>query len=105
MSRGYRGYKEIKYKKVDLSHMPYISDKDTFKAVIFARRLIGVGMPIGLANYKAAKYYGLDVNQVARYMGKLASNTREEYTENDAWFDDEQWKKKKLLCGKQSWNV
>lgn len=88
-------YREIKYKKVDLSHMPYISDKDTFKAVIFARRLMGAGVPAGLANYKAAKYYDLDVSEVARYMGKLASNTREEYTGNDACFENEPWEKKR----------
>lgn len=82
-------------KKFDLSHMPYIRDKNTFKAVMFARNLMGQRVPIQLAIYKAAEYYGVKTYQVARYMGKLGSNTRDEYTGNDACFDDEQWKKKK----------
>ena len=88
-------YKKIEYKEIDLSHMPYISNKNTFKAVVFARRLMGAGYSIGLANYKAANYYDVCVSEIARYMGKLASNTREGYTGNDACFENEQWKKKK----------
>ena len=32
-------YKKIEYKEIDLSHMPYISNKNTFKAVDFMRQV------------------------------------------------------------------
>jgi len=89
-------------KKFDLSHMPYIRDKDTFKAVMFARNLMGQRVPIQLAIYKAAKYYKVNTYQVAKYMGKLGSNTKEEYIGNDACFYDEQWEKKKRKRSKNN---
>lgn len=47
--------------------MEFIADKDTFKAVMFAKKMIGQGTPAGLAIYKAARYYGVDQADVAYY--------------------------------------
>lgn len=41
-------------------------------------------MPIGLANTKAAKYYDVDVYEVAKYMGKLEANTRDKHLLTDS---------------------
>jgi hypothetical protein len=85
----------MEYKRFDVSHMPYIKDKNVFKAVMFSRSLMRENVSIGLAIYKAAKYYGLETSKVAKYMGKLGSNVREGYEGDDACFDDEQWSAKK----------
>lgn len=50
----------------------YIGDKDVFKAVSFARTMIRQGVPPGLANHKAAKYYGVARSEVAKYCGQSA---------------------------------
>lgn len=57
--------------------MDYISDKATFAAVMFARKLIREGMSPGLANAKAAKYYKVAVSAVAKYVGQHASRTKQ----------------------------
>ncbi len=81
-------YKKLGYEELDLSNMPYIKNKNVFKAVIFARRLKHTGMPIGLANTKAAKYYDVDVYEVAKYMGKLGANTRDKHLLTDSDKED-----------------
>lgn len=50
--------------------MPYIEDKDVFRAVTFALKLKQT-MTIGLAIHKAAKYYGVSQGEVARYVGMI----------------------------------
>lgn len=57
-------------------HMDYIEDKELFKAVMFARRLIRQGTKPGLANSRAARYYRLSVADVARYTGQTGGRTR-----------------------------
>ena len=54
----------------------FIDDKDVFAAVSFARKMIRTGTTPGLANYKAARYYNVDVSTVARYVGQVASKKR-----------------------------
>lgn len=75
--------------KFDLSHMPYIRNKNMFKAVMFVRYLIRKSVPIKLAIYKSAKYYDLSITEVARYVGKLGSNTRDGHIGNDTCFDND----------------
>ena len=48
--------------------MSYIANKDVLKAVRYARNL--KNMSTQKAMYKAAKYYGVDVSEVAKYIGK-----------------------------------
>ena len=54
--------------------MPYIKDKDVYKAVMFARKMHKDGMNAGLAIYKASRYYKVDQSDVAYYMGQLGGN-------------------------------
>lgn len=54
----------------------YIEDKSVFAAVSFARKMIRTGTSPGLANYRAARYYDVDVSTVARYVGQVASKKR-----------------------------
>lgn len=53
--------------------IPYIKDKATRSAVYFALKMKNDGTPIGLAIYKAAKYYKVAVKDVAYYMGKIGA--------------------------------
>lgn len=55
-------------------YMDYIEDKDVYKAVMFARKMKQEGMSMGLAIYKAARYYGVNQQDVAHYMGQLGGN-------------------------------
>jgi len=82
---------KMDYKKQDLSHMPYIKDKECFKAVLFARRLMGTGLETGSAIYRAAKFYKIEVSKVAKYIGKFASNVQYDKTGQEACFEDEYW--------------
>ena len=50
--------------------MDYIPDKELFKAVMFARRMIRQGTKPPLANSRAAKYYHVSVSDVAKYTGQ-----------------------------------
>jgi hypothetical protein len=59
------------------NRMDYIGDKSVFAAVMFARKLIRGGMSPGLANARAAKYYGVQVSDVAKYVGQHASRTKQ----------------------------
>ena len=54
----------------------YIEDKDLFKAVMFAKKMINSGQPAGLAIYKAARYYGVDQSEVARLAGQKRSSKK-----------------------------
>ena len=50
--------------------MDYIKDKTLFKAVMFARKMIRDGTPVGLAEYKAARYYGVKKSDVSFYVSQ-----------------------------------
>jgi hypothetical protein len=50
--------------------MNYIPDKQLYAAVMFARRMIREGTPPGVANTRAAGYYGVSIHDVARYVGQ-----------------------------------
>ena len=54
----------------------YIPDKDLYAAVMFARKMIRQGTPAGLANYKAARYYGVDSSDVAHFVGQAGRRSR-----------------------------
>ena len=54
----------------------YIKDPKVFKAVSFVRSMLKKGEPIRLAIYKAAKYYKVSVNEVAKEIGKHAANCK-----------------------------
>jgi len=57
--------------------MPFISDKDLFGGVMYARRLIREGNPPGLAIVKAASYWRVDKSDVAHYVGIVANNVKQ----------------------------
>lgn len=67
------------------SLMEYIEDKDVFKAVSFARKLYREGVPIGLAVYKASRYYHVDQTDVAHYMGQLGGNVNSIKQKRKRW--------------------
>jgi len=54
--------------------MDFIPDKTLFKAVMFARKMMRDGTPPGVANSRAAAYYGFQVHQGAHYTGQVAAN-------------------------------
>jgi len=56
--------------------LDYISDRTLFKAVMFARQMMREGTSARRSNAIAAKYYGKDVSDVARYTGQVASRCR-----------------------------
>ena len=56
--------------------MDYITNKTLLKAVMFARTMIRKGTPPGLANYRAAKHYGVSVSSVAHYVGQTAGTVK-----------------------------
>jgi len=64
----------------DNYYMDYIADKSVFKAVMFARKLMRNGIKPGLANYKAAKYYGVNTSEVAHYVGQVGGNCSQRYS-------------------------
>ncbi len=55
--------------------MPYIANKKIYSAVCFALKLKD-NMSIGLAIYKAAKYYGVLQKEVAHYVGRTGARKR-----------------------------
>lgn len=59
--------------------MDYIDDKDLYAAVMFARKLMREGVPGGLAVYKAARYYGVDQSDVARYASQAGNKSKKRY--------------------------
>lgn len=58
---------------------PFIDDVQLFKAVSFARSIFNKEGKMGLAIYKAAKYYKVNPDDVAHHMGKFASHVKNKY--------------------------
>ena len=59
------------------SALPYIADKDTYKAVQYARWLMNnTDMPTGVCIWKAGEKYDITASSVAHYLGKLGSNVK-----------------------------
>ena len=56
--------------------IPFIKDRELYKAVSFAVKMIRQGTNPGVANTRAAEYYGVAVSDVARYVGIHASHKR-----------------------------
>lgn len=76
----------------NIPDLPYVKEKgDMFKAVTFSAKMIWDGEPVGLANYKASKYYNVEQKKVAHYIGKWAYNRKvSKYTRNpDYWKERE----------------
>lgn len=48
--------------------MDYIADKDTYKAVMWARKMIREGTRAPIAIGKAAYHYDVDMSDVAHYV-------------------------------------
>ncbi len=57
-------------------YLPYIKDKTLFKAVSWVRNMIKDDEPIGLAIWKAAKYYNIPQKEVAAIIGTMANNKK-----------------------------
>jgi hypothetical protein len=55
--------------------MDYIPDRTLFKAVMFARRMMREGTAPGVANTRAAQYYGVSVADVAHHTGQAAGTS------------------------------
>ena len=74
-----KGIQMSKFKRVDLV-CDRISNKQLFKAVVFAITMIRDGTYPSIANSRAAKYYGFSVAEVAKYVGqhsaRIASSKR-----------------------------
>ncbi len=49
--------------------MDYIADTALYKAVMFAKKMIGEGTPSGIAITRAARYYGVHVSAVSKQTG------------------------------------
>jgi hypothetical protein len=56
--------------------MDFIEDKELFKAVMFARKMMGQGTPPAVANTRAAEYYGYEAGEVAHYTGQVGGRKR-----------------------------
>ena len=56
--------------------MDYIPDKDLFKAIMFARRMIRDGEKPQIAITQAAKYYRKNPADVAFYVGQAGGRKR-----------------------------
>lgn len=54
--------------------MPYISNKELFKAVSFASSMVKKGTSIPLACHKAASYYSVDTQDVSKELGKRGAS-------------------------------
>lgn len=59
--------------------MDYIADRTLYAAVMFARRMIREGTPAGVANTRAARYYGYPVSHVAHYVGQAAGTSAQRH--------------------------
>jgi hypothetical protein len=51
--------------------------KPVFKAVCFARVMIRDGLPVGIAVYRASRFYNVSKTEVARALGQHAARVRE----------------------------
>lgn len=58
--------------------MDYISDKNTYRAVMFARKMYREGRSAENAIRIASRYYDVDMSDVAHYMGQVAGRKRSE---------------------------
>lgn len=56
--------------------MEFISDKTIFRAVMFARTMMRSGTAPGLANYRAAEFYGVKTQDVAHYTGQTGARSK-----------------------------
>ena len=54
----------------------WVDDKDTFKAISFARSMIREGKPPGLAIAIAARYYKVAATDVAKHVGQVAARVK-----------------------------
>jgi len=52
--------------------MDFIPDKELYKAVMFARKMIREGKSPGLANHIAAQYYDFYISDIAYYTAQAA---------------------------------
>lgn len=50
--------------------MDFIPDKELFKAVMFARKMISEGTRPDIAIYRSATYYGYQTYEVGKYIGQ-----------------------------------
>ena len=46
-------------------------ERELFKAVMFSKKMISEGTPVGLACYKAGQYYGYSASDVAWGLNQL----------------------------------
>lgn len=58
--------------------MDYIEDKDVFRAVMFAAKLIRDGRSANNAVRIASRYYDVDMSDVAHYLGQRGARRRNE---------------------------
>lgn len=56
--------------------MDFIPNKTLFKAVMFSRDMMRRGTRPAVANYRAAQYYRVDVTDVAKFTGQVASRVK-----------------------------
>jgi hypothetical protein len=56
-------------------NMEFVPDKTLFRAVMFALRMMRKGKPPGVANTRAAQYYGVSVQAVAHYTGQVGGRS------------------------------
>ena len=56
--------------------MDYIPDKELYKAVMFARKMIRSGTPPSIANARAAQCYNFTTSDVAKYVGQVGGTCR-----------------------------
>jgi len=59
--------------------MGFIKDKTLYKAVMYSRNLIRKGKPPGLSNYIAAKYYKVNISDVARHVGQVGARSKQKH--------------------------
>lgn len=58
--------------------MDYISDKDTYKAVMFACKLLREGKQYNQAIRTASRYYDVDTDDVKHYVSQRSGRLRNE---------------------------
>ena len=58
--------------------MEYIRDPDTYKAVMFARNMIRNGRSAPVAIRIASRYWGVDISDVAHYVGQVGGRKKAE---------------------------
>ena len=55
--------------------MDYINDRDTYKAVMYARKMIRSGTRPPIAIRKAAFYYQVNIGDVAHYIAQVGGRS------------------------------